>query len=755
MASIPANKLTLLPFPQSWENGKIGLRVVALPRGNPLQPLMAGIPATPDGPAFADAHLRLRAMLIQGLDSLPDPGDVSSEPSLGIATPAQLRVRYQAVEQEFDIDPALEPAVSPRGQSRQFKKLLTASYRNAFAFSGPRTPYAVTDDSYACALRNTCRTKKTWPKPTGKTVWGRVIAQALRQPVLAEWLGLLYRAQIAPPAGFFEEGGWLYVTLEAGSDYLPQAAARPELLGVYAARIPPLPADRPLFAAVLFPVSAAPPAGSFDELFREAAVYDDGFAKIVHCAQLTTADLAGLEDEHSLPPVRDSGIQLGWDDEQIVIWKNRQMADPAVDPRDSPIGVLGYRVDVRQPGGAWHSTMKARAKLVLGQPPHTTDVGKFQGELTVEVAPIQLDNLETGDYWIPAYYAEWQGRSMVSADQLGAELSGADPTLYRYQAVDDALVPLRYGQSYEFRVRLADVSGGGPVPEADSRRPAPAPVATCAFRRHVRPGQVAVEGMPATVDPALPPTELSVYRPRLGYPAALFAGVDDVEQKLRDDLLAVKALPKDKGREVGVHDPDVDRLSICVQVGGLEPDPANSQSGPPPLRTVYTVVRDFPADPDKPLQLNLEYEDVRDIDTVVAPGAGFPVSLPRARDVVITLTAIGKEDPGLAYFGSQAARLGRPADVRLRAVPVDEMGLLAPDDNGDWLRGIYLQPDEAATSSLTAMLVAMGRGAEAVTGLMGRLAAELDLDLHGLTLSARPDEPAKGAGAHGRRRRPP
>ena len=749
MASIPSNKLTLLPFPQSWASGKIGLRVVVLPRGSPRKPLMEGIPPTPDGPPFDGARLRLKAMLIPGLDELPDPAHVTAELGLGTTTPAGLIARYKAVELEFDIDPALEPAISPRGQSRQFRKLLVPSYRNAFAFSGPRTRFAVTDDSYACALRNTCRTKQQQPPLNRKTVWGRIIAQALRQPVLAEWLGLLYRADMTPPPHFFQQGGWLYVTLAAGSDYLPQVAAKPELLSVYAARIPALTAqqDRALFAAVLFPVSAAPPTGNFDELFREAAVYDDGFAQIVHCAQLTTADPAGLEDAHSPPPVRDTGIQLGWDDEQILIWKNRQIANPANETRDAPMGVMGYRVDVRpldknHPNAPWYSMMEAQADLELGKSPHITPVGAFHGELTIEVGPLQLDNLETGDYWMPAYFAEWQGRSMVTADTLGQQLSGGSQGLtYHYQPLEDDKVPLRYGRSYEFRVRLADVSGGGSVPGASRLHPAPAPVAVCPFRRHVRPGEVAVEGMPPVRDPAHPPQALAVYRPRLGYPAALFGDVPNVEQALLDDLAVVQGLAN-QGREPGVPDPDVDRLRICVQVAGLELDPANSQSGPLPLREVYTIERPFPADPGKPLDLKLDYQDVTDIidsTQIPVPKAGDPIVLPRARDVVITFTALGRDDPGLDYFGSELARIGRASEVRLRCVPKDERTLLGADE-GDTLRAIYLQPDEAATPSLMAMLVAMGKGVEAETGLVGRLAAELDLDVHGLTLSARPGE---------------
>ncbi len=44
-------------------------------------------------------------------------------------------------------------------------------------------------------------------------------------------------------------------------------------------------------------------------------------------------------------------------------------------------------------------------------------------------------------------------------------------------------VPLRYGKSYEFRVRLTDLTGGGPGPDAENEPPSG--IALCRFRRFV------------------------------------------------------------------------------------------------------------------------------------------------------------------------------------------------------------------------------------------------------------------------------
>src|SRR4029079_1057189 len=127
------------------------------------------------------------------------------------------------------------------------------------------------------------------------------------------------------------------------------------------------------------------------------------------------------------------------------------------------------------------------------------------------VKPLQLDNEEDGDYWMPAWFTEWRGRSLVTADTLGLQLSGTSATdaADAYSPVGADAVDLRYGHSYDFPVRLADISGGGPAAAVDPVDPAPAPVATCAFRRLVPPREVTLPGAPAQIDPTGPPTQLS------------------------------------------------------------------------------------------------------------------------------------------------------------------------------------------------------------------------------------------------------
>ena len=185
--------------------------------------------------------------------------------------------------------------------------------------------------------------------------WGKVFAYALRQPQLAAQLGMLYQTSFTINAADFPQGGWLYVDLADASDYKAQQQADDSFIKKYAARIPPLkPAEpRQVFAPLLFPVlfkanAADPdpaPDGNYDQLFIESAEYDDGFAKIVHAAQPPSQNLL-VEESDGDHPVKDVGIRLGWDDEQILIWYMRQMMHRS--NRDQPGQTPGCA-----PGRVW------------------------------------------------------------------------------------------------------------------------------------------------------------------------------------------------------------------------------------------------------------------------------------------------------------------------------------------------------------------------------------------------------------------
>jgi hypothetical protein len=429
---------------------------------------------------------------------------------------------------------------------------------------------------------------------------GKVLAQALRQPLLAEPLGLVRPLELDHsdlPDDLLAGGGWVYVTLPAGSS-LSALLGVSGAVRLYAARVPALPAPRRLFTPVLFPVAALPPPGvSYDTLFREAIAYDDGFAKAVYARQPIQVDPLGEADDER--PNRDLGIQLGWDDEQVVTWLNRQI-DPAAALQDAPMGVLGYRVDGRLPAGDWQS-------LVLGETavaPGGVALGSVTAEFRVEIAPSRLFGDTGPDWWIPSYYTAWTGPSLAAPDPIAHQLGGGDAAAGTVVGVPPALA-LRYGEAYEFRVRLVDLAGGGPDLDAEPRNAAPHPSAPLRFLRWVRPGppRLATK-VPAEPVPEAPPTALVVHRPLLSYPAAIFAGGTVA------DLLADLPTAEAERRAPGLPDLDAALLEIEVQV---ETPGAGNADG---FLTLHTVTRAFPAIPGDPLTLTFDWQDVHD-----APGA--------------------------------------------------------------------------------------------------------------------------------------
>ena len=134
--------------------------------------------------------------------------------------------------------PADKPP-APVKEENSVKKYLPQSYRKSFNFIAPRTKNAVTDDSYHCAVRDA---QPPVPSPISHAInWGRVFAYALRQPKLAEALGMIYyNADLEIKSSYFPKGGWLYIDLADTSDYKAQQKLDDDFIKRYAARIPQL-----------------------------------------------------------------------------------------------------------------------------------------------------------------------------------------------------------------------------------------------------------------------------------------------------------------------------------------------------------------------------------------------------------------------------------------------------------------------------------------------------------------------------------
>jgi hypothetical protein len=803
----PNRRFSILPFPQSFnKEGSLALNIVVLPRNqDPLEPAISG----PGVPPFADAEFSFEAHIVSSLAGFPHNLTPSLVRPAPVQLPANAHALFEALRLQFQIRDALtasDKATEAASSEFPVRKYLPLSYRQAFNFTTPRTRAAVTDDSYRCAVRNAVKVPG-FKRDTDEVSWGKVFAYALRQPLLASELGMIYATTIEVDAAPFEHGGWLYIDLAEGSAFRDQQQADDDFLKKYAARIPPLTADasRSLFAPILFPVlfkknAGDPdplPDGTFDQLLIETAEYDDGFAKIVHAHQPQSRNLLAETPEEG-KPVKDAGIRLGWDDEQILIWYLRQLAaDSSVkdlyDKRlDAPLGVFGYAIDVREtanPAKPWETLNEVVSRKPLTLPAGAAEpirLGNFKGEFPYQVYPMRLDGNPNGDYWLPMYFANWTGHSMVLPDKDAAEIyqtnaavadAGTGVTgpaqnqlndVYKASAIQTSL---RYGNQYDFRVRLRDLSGGGPEPNEKPAVESPSAIGRCKFKRYVAPNQPRIEDLPTGTDTTGDPDGLSIRRPFIGYPALLYTGkyapahaVALLKKASRDMLLLE---PKER-EAFGVHDPDVDRIEITVEVETLKMDNLQSVSGKENYVHLYTTERKFPAvaaedDYAAALQIPIEYRDVKVLHTgdelnlqddfrfVGSINDVAEIYVPTARTVRLTLRAVcAKTDDDPAYYGlinegdhEQDSRYGHIIELRLRRASTDERDLFVDTAPAQRLQGIYLQPDEPLVADGKFQTVFFGKEVSRPPDIVQRLAKQLELENIGLTLVPKKGERAQ------------
>jgi hypothetical protein len=712
-----ATRLVFIPYLQSWDGGALHVQLLLIPRGNPLDPLIAG------SPNFPSANFVFEVHLVPGLDALPTLGGPATGTLASPVVPTALPV-LNALATEFEIDPA--PPVATRPPGTQVKKHLPTSYQQAVGYAPGRTSLVFTDDTYSCAFRSPVpKPFKRLPPANPKIAWGKVLATLLRNPVLAAAAGLIRVLDLAISApATLKAGAFFYATLAPTSDGAALLGT-PDGLKVYATRIPALVGPRTLFTPVLFPVTSTPPALDYGEMFAEVDDYNDGWGKAVHCGQPQQLDPLN-ETPDGTRPLKDLGVRIGWDDEQVTIWMNRQL-DATQAAFDSPIGVQGYRIDARLAGEAnWHSLVDAAGPLSVGG----VNLGNFDGELSVETHPVQLHAQKQGDFWLPMYFTAWTGPALVTLDSDRTRLAGGpDQTgLARVKGVPPG-VALTYGKTYQFRVRLMDHTGGGPASSAGPSIPGPSPVSSIAFRRWIRPLAPGLANPPTSnPDPIHPPPSLTVSRPLLHYPAVACTGFyPDPVGSLLADLPAAKT----EGREPALADPDVDRVQITVDAEGLAQDPASDGN----YVTLYQTTRPFPADPSLPLTIDLAWTDVKDATGMVVAPSG-PVLLPTARSLRLQIAALCREDPALRYFGAQDVRSGPVKQVYLRKHSSDERGVFAPDLPTHRFSAFYLQPDPVIDTTVLFAQRAAGNLNQRPSDIATRFAAALGLRNDGLTLRA-------------------
>jgi hypothetical protein len=765
-------RISILTFPQVFDGDRLQLNILFVPRlsapwnGDPLLPVIRDFPNPGDTtPAFADADLRLEVRALDGFDRFPVSGPVDFNGGLPEANGAlpDARPLFQSLiaAGRFKLSAAPPRLADPVKPQIFIQKYLPRTYRDSFLFTGPRTLDAVIDDSYQCAIKAKKEPNPGFVPSTDEVSWGEIYAFCLRHPRLAQRLGLIRTATFAVEGGLFAKGGFVYVDLAADSAYATQVAADYDFLKRYAARVPTLTKgqQRQVFAAVLFPVLNAVPGppvapGNYDDVFIEAADYDGGYAKIVHSVQPVSQNLLA-EDPDGFTPLTDIGIRLGWDDEQILIWQNRQLKADSTVPKiggqpqrlDAPMGVFGYRIDARKhPDNTWHSLVRVRSKAEIKI--DDVSLGNVTEELPVEVHPQQLDGYQdTSQFWLPAYLSQWNGKSLVIPDEDAALLYKTEQDKHQpvnlgrlYDPVGLDQVPLRYGQTYDFRVRLMDPTGGGPTGELPPMPDSAPAITTVSFRRHVVPEPVGIDGLP--IDDALFMGDaLEVSRPLLCYPAVVFTG------KYVDPIPLLKAASDaavGKG-SFGIPDPDVTRLRIDVEVRTLRMDNLLSLSGREPYIAFYTTHRNLPAAFDQPCVIPLEFrdanvlkfEDPGDLGDLGLTQAQIDdlnqIVLPTAREIRLTIRAIADDNP--AYFAA-GANIGKPVKIKLRRESSDERNLIASKK----IRGIYLQPDPSPVWDGTLNTLVFERTTGSSPAMLERLAQEINVDHKGLTLLAKSGE---------------
>ncbi|HEX9143469.1 MAG TPA: hypothetical protein VGA09_04300, partial [Candidatus Binatia bacterium] len=406
--------------------------------------------------------------------------------------------------------------------------------------------------------------------------------------------------------------------------------------------------------------------------------------------------------------------------------------------------------------------------------------------------PVKINADEATKYWLPSYFTQWYGPSLALPDGRAAQLDEtgalANPGTYHdaniaqhpdqkgglYEPILPAQVELKYGNEYEFRVRLGDLSGGGPIVTDHELNDAPATSSSIVFKRYVAPKQLKVVPRGAQPAPTSPTVVFyagdifDVSRPRLGYPALLFTEMDtnDAFQKLLDDkkFLHTGKAPNEtikEQREVSYFDPDVDQLMVIVEVRSLLLDNLASLNGREAFIPLYTTFRKFPNDPEAPFTLQLEYRDANVIDfgnkidlgdlnlSQAEIDNGVDIVLPTSRDVRITLLPVCSDKAGKPeYFGfaktlfaGAFVRTGEPVQFFVRQDAVEERHFFNKDLESRELQGIYLQTDPPQINNPLTLVAFTVEGLELdQSTLMQRLSTQLGLDFKGLSLIGKPGE---------------
>ena len=807
--SFEQTRFSIMALPQSVDaNGILSLNIVFIPRNiNPLLEVNTNYGVGNKAKAFVKVQPQFDIKVVNNPNEFPGKIPID-EKVLNPVSPFVYsdimqdiyKTLRDAVDENgnpkyFDIDDSRSTDVNPTSKHRAPKaevnrdlavrKYLPVTYRDSFNFTAPRIKNAVTDNSYFCALRD-----QKPPIPfvkDDKVSWGKVYAHLMRQPLMAKKAGLIYETKVKLDSGDFEKGGWLYVDIKDNTDYAKeQSNSLPDVLNGpfikrYAARIPALEKNkaRSLFAAVLFPVmkKGESPVGIYDDLYIEASRFNEGFATIVHANQPVSGNLL-KEQPDGFHPQKEVGIRLGWEDEQILIWYLRQLVvdENTTERLDAPLGVTGYQVDVKKSTAGdneWESltAVKSNGNMQL----ETIDIGAYDGELPYQVYPTKIydGTTDVNNYWLPMYFANWNNASIVLPDKTAARIYQSEvekntpvKISETYSAIETK-TKLEYGNEYQFRVRLSDISGGCPAPSIPTLPQfSVSHIGKTLFKRYVAPNAVTIKNEDEiatnTDDINFTGNTLELSRPLLGYPAAVYTGkyTNAVERLAAavQDLLEEQQLSggQSGAKAFGIPDPDAAAVEIKVEVETLNMDNLASDDGREHYITLYKTKRSFNAfdenDAEGSIVVPVTFKDVNVLN-LTNTATPFPtpadndfiaktdgeIILPTARNIRLTLRAVGEEKSN--YWGNVNAkdsnldsRYGKTTVLNMRQESENEQNIFTDAEDSKTLQGIYLQPDPIKIINDPIEFKTLQGGSKGMPDIVYRLGSQLDVDVKELTL---------------------
>ena len=234
------------------------------------------------------------------------------------------------------------------------------------------------------------------------------------------------------------------------------------------------------FALGMLALDGAAPAGEGTNGRFEIMPFDvDGAAlRMYSSAQSGNGQPASDHpDDPGLPALRSAGFAL-LDTQRITEHNNRIQRAEDRKTTDGLLGtpltaenlISGYRLDILDHNtGQWRSVCRRRVHYAIGNVEIGTDA---VGEL--EEGCVRIDSVTTGaDADDPLYVhqivARWDGWSLVGSRPDRIANPAAIPSSLPFtvhQGHDPGSLPrLRFGRTYQLRLRLADLAGGGLQPD--------------------------------------------------------------------------------------------------------------------------------------------------------------------------------------------------------------------------------------------------------------------------------------------------